>query len=128
MQISLSARNEQCYCRMWGGGKAQMCSKNTYLETSLVIQWLRLRAPNAGGPGLILGQRNRPHMLQLRVHLLQLKIPNVATKTQCSQINKYLKSKQITPTSLSSLPFYDSPLHANYSEDYYRRLPWWFSG
>jgi len=24
-------------------------------ETSLVIQWLRLRAPNAGGPGSILG-------------------------------------------------------------------------
>ena len=25
------------------------------LETSLVVQWLRLRTPNAGGPGLIPG-------------------------------------------------------------------------
>ena len=30
--------------------------------TSLVVQWLRLRAPNAGGPGLIPGQGTRSHM------------------------------------------------------------------
>ena len=35
--------------------------------TSLVVQWLRLCAPNAGGPGLIPGQGTRSHMLQLRV-------------------------------------------------------------
>ena len=29
---------------------------------SLVAQWLRLCAPNAGGPGLIPGQGTRPHM------------------------------------------------------------------
>ena len=34
--------------------------------TSLVVQWLRLCAPNAGGLGLIPGQRTRSHMLQLR--------------------------------------------------------------
>ncbi|TEA24796.1 hypothetical protein DBR06_SOUSAS11110057, partial [Sousa chinensis] len=34
---------------------------------SLVVQWLRLRTPNAwGGPGLIPGQGTRSHMPQLR--------------------------------------------------------------
>ena len=35
-------------------------------ETSLVVQWLRLHAPNAGDPGLIPGQGTRSHMPQLR--------------------------------------------------------------
>ena len=30
--------------------------------TSLVVQWLRLQAPNAGGPGSIPGQETRSHM------------------------------------------------------------------
>ena len=30
--------------------------------TSLVAQWIRLRAPNAGGPGSIPGQGARSHM------------------------------------------------------------------
>ena len=34
--------------------------------TSLVVQWLRLYAPNAGGMGLIPGQRTRADILQLR--------------------------------------------------------------
>ena len=61
-------------------------------------------APNAGGLGLILGQGTIPHMLQLRVHMPQLKILPIVTerfhvplqtedlhattKTQCSQISK----------------------------------------
>ena len=55
---------------------------------SLVVQWLHLCAPNAGGQGLIPGQGTRPHMPQLRVHMLQLKIPCAATKIQHSQISK----------------------------------------
>ena len=51
------------------------------LRTSLVVQWLRLCALNAGGLGLIPGQGTRSHMLQL-------KILHAATKTQHSQINK----------------------------------------
>ncbi|TEA25323.1 hypothetical protein DBR06_SOUSAS21410020, partial [Sousa chinensis] len=47
---------------------------------SLVAQWLRLRTPNAGGPGLIPGQGTRSHMPQLRVRMLQLKILHAATK------------------------------------------------
>ena len=49
--------------------------------TSLVVQWLRLHAPNAGGPGSIPGQGTRSHMLQLSVPVQQLKMPHAATKT-----------------------------------------------
>ena len=36
------------------------------LGTFWVIQWLKLLAPSAGGPGSISGQGARSHMLQLR--------------------------------------------------------------
>ena len=36
--------------------------------TSPAVQWLRLGAPNAGGPGSVLGQGTRSHMLQLSSH------------------------------------------------------------
>ena len=57
-------------------------------KTSLIVQWLRLGVPNAGGPGLILGQGTkishaatkslhatieRSHMPQGRCHMLQLR-------------------------------------------------------
>ena len=48
----------------------------------LVVQWLRLQAPNVGGPGLIPGQGTRSHTLQL-------KILHAVTKIQHSQTNKY---------------------------------------
>ncbi|TEA30083.1 hypothetical protein DBR06_SOUSAS18210011, partial [Sousa chinensis] len=47
---------------------------------SLVAQWLRLCAPNAGGPGLIPGQGTRSHMPQLRVCMPQLRSQRAATK------------------------------------------------
>ena len=43
--------------------------------TSPVVQWLRLCAPNARGPGLIPGQGTRSHVLQLRIRMPQLKDP-----------------------------------------------------
>ena len=46
------------------------CIKIMY-GTSLVLQWLRLQAPNAGGPGSVPGQGTRSHVLQLRVHIPQ---------------------------------------------------------
>ena len=52
--------------------------------TSLVVQWLRLHAPSAGGLYSTPGQGTRSHMLQL-------KILNAATKTWHSQINKDFK-------------------------------------
>ena len=51
------------------------------MGASLVVQWLRLRAPNAGGPGSIPGQGTRSHVPQLSVPVQQLKIPHAATKT-----------------------------------------------
>ena len=45
--------------------------------TSMAVQWLKLHSPNAGGPGQA-----------VRSHMPQLKIPYVAAKTWCSQINK----------------------------------------
>ena len=37
-----------------------------HVETSLVIQWLRLHSPNTGGPGSIPGQRSKFYMPQLK--------------------------------------------------------------
>ena len=37
-----------------------------WIGTSLVVQWLRLHAPNAGGLDSIPGMGTRSHMLQLR--------------------------------------------------------------
>ena len=49
-------------------------------EQKQVVQWLRLHAPNAESPGSIPGQGTRSHILQLRVHMLQLKISSAATE------------------------------------------------
>ena len=54
---------------------------------SLVVQWLRLHAPNAGVLGLMPGQRTRYHMLQL-------KIPKATAKTQHNQINFFFKKRK----------------------------------
>ena len=42
-------------------------------RTSLVVQWPRLPAPKAGGLSSIPVQGTRSHMIQPRVHILQLK-------------------------------------------------------
>ena len=55
------------------------CHQNLIMETSLVVQWLRLHDPIAGGPGSIPGQGTRSHVPQLKI------LP-AATKTQHSQI------------------------------------------
>ena len=47
------------------------------------------KTPNAGGPGWIPGQgTTRSHVPQLKVRMLQIKIPRAAAKTWRSQINK----------------------------------------
>ena len=51
------------------------------MGTSLVVWWLGLCAPNAGGLGSIPGEGIRPHMPQL-------KILHATMKTQDRQINK----------------------------------------
>ena len=54
------------------------------IGTSLVVHWLRLHAPNAGGPGLIPGWGTRSCMPQLGNPHAATKIPSAATKTQRS--------------------------------------------
>ena len=71
------------------------------MGTSLVLQWLRFRAPNVGGQGLVPGGGVRSHMLQLRVCMQQLKVACVATKTQCSQINRYFKNRHLKKEQIS---------------------------
>ena len=58
--------------------------------TSLVTQSLRLCVPKAEGSGLIPGRETRPHMLPLRVCMLQLKILHATTKDS-EQPNKLKK-------------------------------------
>ena len=73
------------------------------IGTSLVVQWLRLCAPNAWGPDLIPGQGTRSHLPQLRVH------SHAATKdlTRCSEdlvqqiSNTYMNN--VSDTSRASL-------------------------
>ena len=52
------------------------------MGTSLVVRWLGLCAPNAGGLGSIPGEGTRSHMPLL-------KILHATMKTQHRQINKY---------------------------------------
>ena len=60
-----------------------------------MAQWLRLRTPNAGAPGLIPGSGTRFHMLQLSVHMPQLKILYASTKTLHTQTNINIKKKNM---------------------------------
>ena len=80
--IGLHTRNEQL--------EFLIKKKFPFPETSLVVQWLRLHTPNAGGLGLIPGWGTRSHMPQLRVCMLQqgLKILDATTKTQYSKKKK----------------------------------------
>ena len=60
---------------------------NRDLKDILVVQWLRLCTPNAGGPGSIPGQGTRSHMQELNS-------PHSANKTRFSQINKMKRFKR----------------------------------
>ena len=55
-------------------------------RTSLVVQWLRLHSPNAGGPGSIPDQGTRSRMLQLKILHDPTEIPCAPTEIRCSQI------------------------------------------
>ena len=69
--------------RFLGGGEMapQVCVSKLVLGAFLVVQWLRLHAPNAGDLGYIPGQGTRSHVLQL-------KILHAKTETQHSQTNE----------------------------------------
>ena len=78
------------------GSYQKLVLKDPTTGTSLVVQWLRLRAPNAGDLGSIPGQGTRSRMPQLKIMRAAtkktlhaaMKIPRATTKTRCSQINK----------------------------------------
>ena len=86
------------WCRVKENSYKTLLSEGA-IVTSLVVQWLRLCAPNAGGLGSIPGERTRSHVPQLRVCMLnedspccnkdqRSKMLSAAPKTQYSQINK----------------------------------------
>ena len=77
------------WTQQWLNWTVTNLDQESVTGTSLMAQWWRLQAPNAGVLGLSLGEGTRSHMLQLRIHMTQLKSPHVKTKTWCSQINKY---------------------------------------
>ena len=58
--------------------------------TSLVVQWLRLHTPNAGGPGSIPGEPTGCHVLQLlnKSPYASMRILHAATKTHTFKILK----------------------------------------
>ena len=75
-----------CFSGIWGSSR-DVCPKGATFEgrllgTCLVVQWLRLCAPNAGGLGSIPGRGTRPHTLLLRVRVPQLKDPTRCAKDQ----------------------------------------------
>ena len=62
--------------------KSPYIQNRTDSETSLVVQWLRLHTPNAGGLGLIPSPGTRSHMPQLSVCMLQQKDLHDAIKIE----------------------------------------------
>ena len=92
LEIKYSDKNVLSECviqkKFHSTADSKYCSFNMTADgTSLVVQWLRFHAPNAGDPGSIPGQGNRSHMLQL-------KILHAATKTCHNQINKYVLKRK----------------------------------
>ena len=89
---------------------------NYFCGTSLLVQCLKLGFPNAGGLSSVPEQETRSYVLQVSVHMLQLKkkkkktscskqkkTQHVATKTQCSQINKVHSKKFATTLEWSGI-------------------------
>ena len=58
------------------GGEGMQRGNKEIRGTLLVLQWLRLQAPNTGGPGSIPGQGTRSHMPQLKILHAAMKIKN----------------------------------------------------
>ena len=85
--------------------------KRAHLGISLVVQWLRLFAPNAGGLGLIPSQGTRSYMPQLRVCMPQQRsnIPNATTKIRHRQKKKKSPPRNLIPRLLCSLGCWESP-------------------
>ena len=67
--------------KMFNLYKSNTSTNENYAEgNSLVVEWLRLRAPNAGGLSSIPAQGIRSHTLQLKILHTGAKILSAATK------------------------------------------------
>ena len=102
--------------------------ENTGLGTSLAVQWLRLHAPNAGGPGSILGPETRSHMPQLRFCMQQLR-----PSTDFGEVAQMLKNLPAIRETWVRLLGWEDPLEegmATHSSSLAWRIPmdrgaWW---
>ena len=89
---------------MWSKGMTwtDLGLKESLWGTSLVVQWLRLHAPNAGGPGSTPDQGTQFFVLQLRVcvpaHMLQLR-PSAAKKKKKNHSGYYVGNGLCTEAS-----------------------------
>ena len=74
------------------------------IGTSLMVQWVRLCAPNAGVPGSIPGQGTRSHMPQLRARTPQLrsKLLYGTTKTRSLTGGHYARNTALNDQVLTS--------------------------
>ena len=68
---------------VWGfhENHQRLCTFGTFL----VVQWLRLSVTNEGGPGSILGQGTRSHMLQTKIRYSQIK-KDIVYLDSCRQV------------------------------------------
>ena len=78
--------------------------KNGISRTSLVVQWLGLRTPNAGRWGSIPGQGTGSHVRQLGVHRPQLKIPQLQLRIPLASHVPQLGSVQPNEWVVNSPP------------------------
>ena len=70
--------------------------------TSLVVQWVRLHAPNAGGPCSIPSQGTRSRMhATTKISHVTTKSPHAATKSPHATLKKILQATTKTQHSLN---------------------------
>ena len=86
-------------CREWAGIISHFEDKKWSLRTSLVVQWLSICSPNAGGPGFNPWSGNRiPHATAKPKHCncgaYILSSPCSATKSQRSQNQQLFKKRK----------------------------------
>ena len=95
-------------------GRVVYVLREDNLETSLVVQWLRLHAPNAGDLGSIPGQGTRSHILQLRCWMPQLR------PCMCVGVSHSVMSDSVMPRTVAC----QAPLSMEFSrQEYWSGLP-----
>ena len=70
------------------------CTKACSRGNSLVVQWLKLHTPNAGGPGSIPGQGTRSRMPQVKILHATTKNPACHNQDPAQPNQSILKKKK----------------------------------